>query len=366
MSFTIPAEDETWWREVADRGLASFQLAALDDEDGEEIIATLASLFTFLDARDARRLDGGYFFDGDGVGWTTAGYSLDFSAAPPAADVRVLAGSPLLVTAWGVVFVLREDMTITPGGAGVVTAQVVAQWAGYDGNVPLQLVDRWYVDNTLAEPEAVLSWSDDTTPADRATTTAAMLSGDALIVGVNPLGGLASSGREGSDGPLDLLARSRGVVRIEGETDLGLALRARALARRVTPTNIKAICDEILALVGSSCEVVAWYNAATGGAVSYTFNDETLGAFDVSPFGRRHRFMVLVRDWPYSEVAGGWAFGEPDGGAFGVAPFGATTDDHAEILAALEVAVDEARAFGYDGEVAIVASGWVTTPGLTV
>ncbi len=362
MSLTIPPEGEVFWREVAARGLAIHQSKAVVGEDGEEILDALAKLFAFMDERDSRRMDGGYFFEGDGVQTTTGALSVDFGVVL-SVDARILAGSPLFVTSWGAVYVALEDVVI-PLAGGAQTILIAAAWAGYDGNTPPQLVGGFFIDETLAEPELAIKWSDDTVEADKTLIVTAMSDGTATIIAVAP-GPTIQAFNDGSDGPLDLLAESRGILRLETESNLSLALRARALSRKVTPVNILEIVNEILVLVGTSAVLVEWYNAATGGAVSWTFDDDTLGAFDVSPFGQRNCFLVLIREFPY-ELEGGWAFGDPDGGAFGVAPFGAVFPTHEAILDAVEEAVEGARAFGYGGEVLFVDADWVPTPGLTV
>lgn len=362
MSTTIPPESPAFWREILERGLAAHQLSALVDEEGEEILDAFAELFSFIDTRDARRLDGGYFFEGDGVGTATGINAVIDLNVDPASTVRILAGSPILKTKWGFVYLAANDIIWEPPDQAA-TFDVVAAWAGYDGNTYQGLVNSFFVDDELAEPELSIAWGEETSEADKTLVVNAMIDGTATIIApVVGQSGLAL----GSSGPIDLLAESRGTFRIENETDLGVALRARALNDAITPGAIQRSCDEVLALVGSHCHLVEWFNAITAG-VSFTFDDDTLGAFDVSPFGQERCFLVLVHDFADpSPPIGGWAFGEVEGGAFDVAAFGTSVSIKEGILDSIREMVASKRAFGYGGDVVIVDADWVPTPGLTV
>lgn len=360
MSVTIPPELAPFWRDILNRGLSQFQLDQVVGEEGEEILDALANLFSFLDFRDARRLDGGYFFEGDGVATATGvNGSIDLNVTP-VGPVRILAGSPILQTSWGFVYLAARDLEVVGQS---MTLDVVAAWAGYDGNTFQGLVDTFFIDADLAEPELSLSWGDEVSEADKTLVVNAMIDGTATIA--PPFVGQQGAAL-GSSGPIDLLAESRGIFRVVNETDLGLALRSRQLNDAVTPGAIQRSCDEILALVGSHCHLVEWFNAITTG-VSYTFDDDLLGAFDVSPIGQRRCFLVLVHDFPDpSPPLGGFAFGETEGGSFGVAAFGTTVSTKEGILDSVREMVASKRAFGYGGEVVVVDVDWVPTPGLTV
>jgi len=214
--------------------------------DGEELFRAVARVWETLSARQVDELRAARILVATGPEKATGSVTLAL-AVRTGPTATVLAGQPLFKTAWGVEYVLAENLVwpalvLTPT---TVVVDVEARWAGWEGNVDANLVSEW----SIADVNNVesLTWSGLTTEEGQEAFLAAIVSGGVSIVASSQMAG-------GRMGTLDLLALGAGKPRALDEVNATLRARLRTRVRAVSPGGVR---DAVRSMLQTQDVVIA-------------------------------------------------------------------------------------------------------------
>ncbi|MGB0971333.1 MAG: baseplate J/gp47 family protein, partial [Mycobacterium sp.] len=255
------------------------------------------------------------------------------------------AGQILCATRWGVRYALTESLAVGGGaGAGTnTTVGVVAEYAGFEGNVEAEFIDQLALPSGV-DPVSQIDWIPSTTTAGRDEFVASVAAGEITVIGVT-----APSG--GRLGTLDLIGKGRGKPRSDGEADADYRKRIRALPGGVTPNAILSAVNDYLRPYG----VVAtlwepwdhWFviGHPTRGVIGKSSN----------PISRLAHFKIKVPN--LGTNVGGFVIGHPTRGVIGKSsnPIGKGDTVRDGVIEGLQQMVDSIKLGGVWAHVEEVA-----------
>lgn len=212
------------------------------DRDGEEAFRAIARVFETVSDRSVAELRSARILIATGPEKATGTITVAFGVSSGAA-ATVEAGSLIARTAWGVEYVLTENLTMGTiiASPATVTVGVEARWAGFEGNVDGNLVKTWAFD-----VQGALDFSGLTTSDGKARFVAAALAGTVYISASSEMSG-------GRGGTLDVIALGAAKPRAEGEANALLRGRLRTHVRAISKLGIR---DAVRAALGTLNVVV--------------------------------------------------------------------------------------------------------------
>jgi hypothetical protein len=304
-----------------------------DHVDLDDQLGAASKMHERVMARAHEWAEGHYILAAERSGRATTTMRVTF-ASGTVESIRILTGQVLFATPWGVRYRLTEALRTLAGQAPGydVTADVEAEWPGFDGNVDAEHI------NEIALPESVdpalfVDWDPVVTVTAQAEFVAGVEAGT-----ITCLADADATG--GADGTLDLLAAERGMPAEANETTEALRARIHALPDTITPAGIVRSVNRALEPWGITATLEEpWdFGMAIG-----------VRAINVAPIGRVRMFVVHVPALPWATR--GIGIGNASNGVVGASPIGVTDPERAAVYAALQALVRRIKLAGVWGRV---------------